>query len=126
MERRHVQEGEERVVRQLALVAKWDSKGNDELAKLAVELLDLMRDILEFSRMRLQQLEDQFGKEPASKTPSETHYFCENDLWNGGFAKKADSFERDAVQFGGSAIRMRIRSFQSANGTYGRRGENAS
>jgi hypothetical protein len=66
MERRHVLEGEKRVVRQLALVAKLDGRGNDQLAKRAVELLDLLRDILEFSRMRLQQLEDQFGKEPAS------------------------------------------------------------
>jgi hypothetical protein len=66
MERRHVLEGEKRVVRQLALVAKLDGGGNDQLAKGAVELLDLQRDILEFSKMRLQQLEDRFGKEPPS------------------------------------------------------------
>jgi hypothetical protein len=66
MERRHVLEGEKRVVKQLALVAKLDGSGNDQLAKDAVELLGLQRDILELSRMRLQQLEDQFGKEPSN------------------------------------------------------------
>jgi len=66
MERRHVLEGENRIARQLALVAKLNGSGNQQLAKSAVELLDIQHDMLKISRLRLQQLEDRFGKEPSS------------------------------------------------------------
>ena len=66
MERRHVLEGENRIARQLALVAKLNGSGNQQLAKSAVELLDIQHDMLKISRLRLQQLEDRFGKTPSS------------------------------------------------------------
>ena len=66
MERRHVLEGENRIARQLVLVAKLNRGGNDRLTKSAIEFLDLERDILNISRTRLQQLEDRFGKTPSS------------------------------------------------------------
>jgi hypothetical protein len=65
MERRHVLEGENRIARQIALVTKLNGCGNAQLAKSAVELLDLQQDLLKLSKTRLQQLEDQFGKAPS-------------------------------------------------------------
>jgi len=57
MERRHVLAWEASVVRQDALTAKLHAGGHDQLAASAVELLELFRDMLKFSRVRLRQLE---------------------------------------------------------------------
>jgi hypothetical protein len=48
------------------LVAKVNGSGNHRLAKSAIELLDLLRDILKLSRIRLHQLDGQFGRDPSS------------------------------------------------------------
>jgi hypothetical protein len=57
MERRHIFEGEKRVAQQEALAAGLSRKGHDQLALAADDLLGLLRETLELSRMRLRQLE---------------------------------------------------------------------
>ena len=57
MERRHILEGEKRVARQQALAAELIKKGHNQLALTANELLALLRELLELSRTRLQELE---------------------------------------------------------------------
>jgi hypothetical protein len=59
MERRHILEGEERVVRQEALVARLVEQNHETLVPVAAEILVLMHEILEFARTRLQSLEGQ-------------------------------------------------------------------
>src|SRR5580692_752632 len=56
MERRHILEGEERVARQEALVGKLIGAKRDQLAFRANELLGVMRDTLELSRIHLRAL----------------------------------------------------------------------
>jgi hypothetical protein len=66
MERRHVLEGEQRIARQEALAADLKWKGRDQLALAADDLLRIMRQILDFSRRRLQGLE---GLNKGAPTP---------------------------------------------------------
>jgi hypothetical protein len=66
MERRHIQEGEKRVSRQEALMGRLIENGGDyQLVHMANEVLSLLRESLEFSRERLRDLEDRYGKAPS-------------------------------------------------------------
>ena len=75
MERRHVFEGEERIARQLELVSKLVGKGPDHLAHTADELLVLLRECLELSRMRLRQLECRYGNPDQLRQPCRVSNF---------------------------------------------------
>jgi uncharacterized coiled-coil protein SlyX len=66
MERRHILEGEKRIARQETLVDELIGRGRDQLAREANELLDRMREILEFSRKRLLNLEGSLDEVPKS------------------------------------------------------------
>ena len=57
MERRHILEGDQRVARQAALVARLTEHGRHQVAGRAKELLDVLCDIQRFARERLRQLE---------------------------------------------------------------------
>jgi hypothetical protein len=66
MERRHILEGEKRVSRQEALVGQLiENGGRHQLVQTANGVLDLLRESLELSRMRLRYLEDYYGGLPS-------------------------------------------------------------
>jgi hypothetical protein len=64
MEERHIAEGEVRVARQEALVAKLIEKGLDECLILAEDLLSLLHESVELSRERLLYLRNLYGDPP--------------------------------------------------------------
>ena len=66
MERRHILEGVKRISRQEALVGELIGGGHAQLALTAKELLSLMREILEFSKVRLRSIEGFLGEPPNS------------------------------------------------------------
>ena len=70
MEERHIAEGEVRVARQEALVAKLIEKGHGENLTVAEELLSLLRESVEISRERLLYLRHRYGKPPHAKPQS--------------------------------------------------------
>jgi hypothetical protein len=57
MERRHIREGEARIVRQETIVEHFDSHGPPELAIQARDLLIVFREIVAFARGRVIDLE---------------------------------------------------------------------
>jgi hypothetical protein len=57
MERRHVADGQRRIERQEALIAKLVQKSTTELIPLAAYLLSEFREAVEMSKARLQALE---------------------------------------------------------------------
>jgi hypothetical protein len=61
MERRHIVEGEKRVVRQAALVEELTEKGHASMLPHSHDVLRLLRESLELSRDRLRYLEHQYG-----------------------------------------------------------------
>lgn len=66
MARRHVSEGEDRLARQGALVAKLDVGGRTDVLPAARQLLVLMHVTLDIWRRDLERLEDK--TEPRSRT----------------------------------------------------------
>jgi hypothetical protein len=64
MEQRHIAEGEMRVTRQEALVAKLIEKGLGECLPLAEDLLSLFLESVERSRERLFELRSRYGNLP--------------------------------------------------------------
>jgi hypothetical protein len=59
MERRHVREGEERITRQEAIIAKLDKDNHSNVAISGRELLEIMRSTLNLAKRRLRQIEEQ-------------------------------------------------------------------
>jgi hypothetical protein len=70
MEERHIVEGEMRISRQEALVAKLIEKGLGECLTLAEDLLSLLHESVELSRERLLYLRNLHGEPPYSKSQS--------------------------------------------------------
>jgi hypothetical protein len=67
MERRHILEGEKRIARQVIITAELTRRsGCDDLVREANDLLRLLREIVELSRVRLRYLEESFGEAPTS------------------------------------------------------------
>jgi hypothetical protein len=64
MERRHILEGEKRVVHQQALVDELIGRGLGHLMPSANEVLTILRDSLGLSRERLRDLENRYRKAP--------------------------------------------------------------
>ena len=64
MERRHILEGEKRVARQEAIMRELIEAEHDQLVLTAAEMLDVMREILEFARTRLRDLERHSAEPP--------------------------------------------------------------
>jgi len=64
MERRHILEGEKRVARQEAIMRELIEAEHDQLVLTAAEMLDVMREILEFARTRLRDLERHAAEPP--------------------------------------------------------------
>ena len=62
MERRHIIEGEIRVLRQEMLISELILKRHDRLVPMANDVLSIMRDCLEMSRTRLLDLESHVGE----------------------------------------------------------------
>jgi hypothetical protein len=63
MERRHILEGEQRIARQEALLSKLTEERREHLVQQAIQVLDLFRESLQFSRERLQDLERRYPLE---------------------------------------------------------------
>jgi hypothetical protein len=61
MELRHLIEGEKRIARQEALVLEQIEKGHNQIVVQANELLVLLRESLELSKERLQDLKRHYG-----------------------------------------------------------------
>ena len=57
MERRHGLEGEQRIARQETLLRQMTERGHDHLIGEATEVLRLLREMVDFSRARLRDLE---------------------------------------------------------------------
>ena len=57
MARRHVREGEERLARQIAMVAKMERDNHTEAAALGSKVLEAIRLLLDMSRRHLRDLE---------------------------------------------------------------------
>jgi hypothetical protein len=57
MERRHIREGEVRIVRQNEILERLESRGFPDLALRARALLGEFRDFVEFAKKRLVELE---------------------------------------------------------------------
>jgi hypothetical protein len=57
MARRHVLEGEERLARQVALVAKFESANHTDAAALGSKVLEAIRLSLDMSKRHLSRLE---------------------------------------------------------------------
>jgi hypothetical protein len=68
MERRHIQEGEQRIIRQETRVVELNEKGNSEITLRAVSLLKFMHESLEFSRERLRDLERRYHNTPKAES----------------------------------------------------------
>ena len=68
MERRHILAGEKIILRQEALTRNLTEHGRGQLLHSANEVLSLLRESLELSRVRLRDLEDRYSKMP---TPNE-------------------------------------------------------
>ncbi len=66
MERRHILEGEKRVARQEAFMGELIGGGYAQLALTAKEVLSIMLETLELSRIRLRSLEGLPGEPPKS------------------------------------------------------------
>jgi hypothetical protein len=66
-EGRHVLEGEESAARQEALVEQTVEQRHAELARIAGQMLDVLRASLELSRERLLYLEARYGTAPGEK-----------------------------------------------------------
>ena len=56
MEERHILEGSERIARQEALLKELVEKGQERAANAADDLLTLLRETLEMSKVRLSEL----------------------------------------------------------------------
>ena len=61
MERRHIAEGEQRVVRQEMLVSELIEKRREQIVLSSLEILSILRESLELSRARLRDLEECYG-----------------------------------------------------------------
>jgi hypothetical protein len=59
MERRHIREGTERIIRQEAIIAKLGDGNRSGTAILARELLAVLRSSLDLAKRRLRQIEEQ-------------------------------------------------------------------
>ena len=59
MERRHIREGTERIIRQEAIIAKLGDGNRSDTAILAREILATMLSILDLAKRRLRQIEEQ-------------------------------------------------------------------
>ena len=59
MERRHIREGAERIIRQEAIIAKLGDGNCSDTAILAKEILTIMRSSLDLAKRRLRQIEEQ-------------------------------------------------------------------
>jgi hypothetical protein len=63
LERRHIREGEARILKQEAILRLLAMRGSPHAAALARELLAEFRDIVEFARKRVVELERHYKRE---------------------------------------------------------------
>jgi hypothetical protein len=64
LERRHIVEGEQRVARQEMLLRQVTAWGRENLIDDATEVLRLLREAVDLSRVRLRDLEDRYPRRP--------------------------------------------------------------
>ena len=64
MERRHIREGEARIVRQETIAKHLGSHGRSDLATQARDLLTVYREIVAFAKERLTELEQRRNRTP--------------------------------------------------------------